>query len=272
MRLVSKFKRTWDVVQTILFILFIIPIALFYIFLLLLLSPYHLYYYTANWGLAARDFPAVQLYLDHFEALHPQLMARVAEHLRSAEFSQRPVPERHIKFWPTLTEDRHTLWIPMIAVVRTTHWTFTVASGLFMLLESAAVSRKDLWDLLEREVESKVPGLAEEQKQRFKKVKAKVCDHNLFNQIAFFKLRRNTEVGFVLPSDYAGRITVVKNKKIDWILDDGHPLVVPMDVTSFRLLRTLKNLLPIWRVINKDEDLQKTSTGWQMLDLREGTS
>jgi hypothetical protein len=55
--------------------LLIFPFALA---LLILLSPHAIYYYSANFSMVGRDMPIVQLYLDHFESLYPELIAFVA--------------------------------------------------------------------------------------------------------------------------------------------------------------------------------------------------
>jgi hypothetical protein len=251
-----------------LFLILLVPGCFFAIFLTLLASPYHLFYYSSNWGLSEKHFEPIQLYLDHFESLYPNLIAWVSGYLQSETFRKAEAP-RSVRFWPTLTKQRDIEGIPLVLMIRTTRWSFSVASGLFMLLENSGFRRRTLLDFLETEVESKVPTLTEQEKQDFRRVKEKVCNHNIFDAVA--SMRSNKKDGFVLP-DRGGaagdKIIPVTNGSIDWIVDGSHPVIVPMDSFTYYPLQRLASTMVIFQTIKKDEDTNGERSGWQALDLR----
>jgi hypothetical protein len=51
---------------------------------LILPLPYTLAHRSANFGMLKRDMPPVQLYLDQFEKLHPELMSSIREAYETA--------------------------------------------------------------------------------------------------------------------------------------------------------------------------------------------
>jgi hypothetical protein len=83
------------------FILLLAAIVLLPIYVLvqLLGLPYTIYYYSPNWGLSESDMPAVQLYIDHFQSLHPNLISSVeAAHKLAGRIDKRKLAA--IEFWP----------------------------------------------------------------------------------------------------------------------------------------------------------------------------
>jgi hypothetical protein len=228
-----------------------------------------LFFYSSNWGLLKKHYEPIQLYLDHFEALHPTLMGHVARHLHSPAFKHDQVVDS-IKFWPTLLKQRVIHGVPMFASVTTTKWSFSIAAGLFMLLDSARFDRTTLYDFLQSEVETKVPTLTDQQKQQFQNARDKACNHGVFRWINNFCLFGNSDTGFAIPGGFE-KAVAVKGASIAWLVDDSYPLIVPMDYHSFLIMKSLtKKALPIFKILSGSQAQvsQQNREGWQVVDLR----
>jgi hypothetical protein len=261
-------SRLYTFVTTIAFLLLLIPILAIAPWYIIVLSPFHLFFYSSNWGLLQKDYKVIQLYLDHFEALHPSLISYVAQYLQSPAFKHAQAPVA-IKFWPTITKEQDIEGVPLVLMIKTTKWTFSVAAGLFMLLETAGFKRRTLYEFLQKEVEAKVPTLTAQEKEDFQRVTSKVCNYRIIPPVRTFI---GGGTGFVLPESGSGtneKVIPMKDRSVDWILDGSYPLIVPMDNPSYRTVKYLSAILPIWKVIRgKEEPAAGERAGWQVIDFR----
>ncbi|KAJ9606486.1 hypothetical protein H2200_009447 [Cladophialophora chaetospira] len=242
-------------------ILFIVTLAI----LRLLVLPYTLFYYSAHWGLRKRDFAVVQLYLDHFQALHADLIAHFSRDFSSLDEARITAP-RVIRFWPMLIGQADIEGGSPVGIVRTWGHVFSGATALFVCLDGVGFSRKQLYALLQREVEAKVPSLTAEEKANFQRVKDKICENNLYAKL----IPTTDPSGFTLPTDAGEKIVVpVRNYAVDWVVEGPGVLVVPMDTRTLACFQRMTRLLPVWKKVETDEDLVMGAEGmWQMVDLR----
>jgi hypothetical protein len=147
---------------------------IFSIIVVIVTLPYTLFYYPPNFGIRRKDMVPVQLYLDNFQRLHPQLISAVSATYRSLQQSGSRIAAKpsNLQFWPSITE---TFIIQ--------EWSCSATTALFANLESAGWSRQVLWAFLRDQVERE-PGLVSEtQKADFARVMENMCSHNLVEDI-----------------------------------------------------------------------------------------
>ena len=264
------FYIVWWVIENLLVIFVFLPLWLVLVLVLLILTlPYTLYYPSSNFSMMSADMPPVQLYLNHFESLYPELIASVAAAHRLKRKGRPP----GIKFWPRKT-DRY--FLPMVFVtITSTHWTFSQSAGLFARLEATQIwDRRVLWAFLRDKVEQ--AGLVNEaEKAAFAAVMEKMCSHRLRDALAKLAVltglngtkgkpnERNRSMPMGMP------VVPVGNDSMEWILQKG-AFLVPNETVQPRL-SSLHQLIRfnMWGGFKKDADLENGLGGyWQIFDMR----
>jgi hypothetical protein len=259
------------ILGNILFLIIIVPpLAILGIIIIILTLPYTLYYYSPNWGMRKRHMPPVQLYLDHFERLHPELISSVAE---AHKFTRKGKPPG-IKFWPVKNYEHVVIPIPFVATYSSKKWTFSQAAGLFGRLEASGVAdRPVLWTFLRDEVER--AGLVNEtEKEAFMKVMTMMCTHRLKDLI--LKLKRSGKGSSGHSKEPAGppernmpmgmEVVLVEKDSVEWILHEGAFLVPVKGVPVGKLTQ-----FKMWGRVAKDVDVEKgLGNYWQVFDTRKG--
>jgi hypothetical protein len=252
-----------------LLLIIVLPLqVILFTILLIITLPYTLYHYSPNMGMNKKYMPPVQLYLDHFERLHTELISSV---VKAHKFTTKGKPPG-IRFWPVKNYERVVTGIPLVVSVTSQKWTFSQAAGLFARLEASEVAdRQVLWTFLRDEVER--AGLVNEaEKEAFKKVMTVMCTHRLLAQISKMLLPRNGSSG---RSDESaappGRnmpvgveVVLVKEDSVEWILHRG-ALLVPAKGVRLGKLTNFK----MWGKVGKDIDVEKgLGNYWQLIDIR----
>jgi hypothetical protein len=241
--------------------------------IIIITLPYTLYYRSSNWSMRERDMPAIQLYLDHFHSLYPQLVSSI---VTAHRLSPRRQPPPAIDFWPT-KRDHHTYWIPFIGTLRTKHYEYPHITGLFIALESAGWSRRTLLMFLRDKVEQR-PGLVHpEEKEAFAMVMEKLCTHDFMSWLRDTVLSR--------PIRFLAKWLAVRLKEwdrdvpmgmrairvsldsVDWILERG-AFLLPEDIKTRDCMDSLA-ALRMWRRVKNGEDLQMgLENYWQIMAAR----
>ena len=262
---------TWLIVVPILIIVFLI--------VYILTLPYTLFYFSSNFSLLTKDFPPVELYLRHFERLHPDLITYVAlAHTAAARRQGQPPGINH---WPR-QRSSESLYLVLVTYTRT-EWTFSQAAGLFARLEAANWDRRLLWTFLRDQVEQ--AGLVtQEEKEAYAKVMEKMNSHRLqtgidqvVRKIAGLCDRggdsdgqaqqQQEEVQADLYAHLNLPIEHVQEDSLDWILHRG-ALLVPNRKTWVKMV-SLAEFTPVWGKIRKGRDLEKGfGDRWQIIDVR----
>jgi hypothetical protein len=246
-----------------------IPLSFLLIYLIFFLtSPYTLYYYTANRSLLKRDMPAIQVYLNHFQRLYPELTSALA----AAKFRLPAL---------TIAQPRATLFWPSerssgdVAGMRVRQYNLTEAAVLFVQLEYAGWSRRMLLTFLRDKVEQGVGReITREEREAFGRVMKKLCDHDLTSwlmskfsdAVSFFeswtypRLKNWEEVdGVPRP------IVRMDYDSVEWVLRGG-AFVVPGSIRVRMMMKLTTKNFPLWQVVRNAVDLE-TGLGdyWQMM-------
>ena len=259
----------------VLWILAGIPIITFLFVLILLTTPHMLYFWSSNCGIRTRDKPFIQLYLDHFETLHPELPAA----LERAFAAYQPIPgEVPPHSWPQSPVGLGCIDIEKGPDVRYTTMNgrkFTLASGFFMQLERAGFARQALMELLMHDVESAIK-VDEQERAEYRRVMYKLCSHrtsDLWDSLVPFAVSEymtNGE-GFLTPGKSVLGLTpyLMRNdRRVDWVLQQG-AVLVPMDRDTYKKAEQLAKF-GLWKAVKNDVDLASATQEayWQLVDLR----
>ena len=272
----------WVLQQAFLWLIVVPVIIIVTLIIFFLTLPYTLFYYSSNFSLLPKDFPPVEVYLRHFERLHPDLITYVAlAHIAAAERRQ-PLGPPGINYWPRKKSSEYLF----LVVVTNTHteWTFSQAADLFAMLEAAQWDRKLLWTFLRDQVEQ--AGLAtQEEKEAYMKVMEKMNSHRLMTvmvpvlqKIAWLcccggdcdgqaEQQQQEEVQADRYAHLNLPIEHVQEDSLDWILHRG-VLLVPNRKTWVKMA-SLAEFTPVWGKIRKGRDLEKgLGDCWQIIDVR----
>jgi hypothetical protein len=220
----------------------------------------------ANVGLSSSNFPAIELYLDYFQNLHPELMERLTAMHAHRRRARTPEFGHPVRFWPARSE-------PNASKSGPPELTFGLVAGLFIDLELAGFPRQVLYDYLQAEVESKVE-VAPEDRKRFRKARNKACNYRVLGWLKHgLDEWTNWTTGYLpaekVPSET--KVIEVRDASLDWLVDASKPLLVPMDRLSCLLLDKLVEECPIWKRVKSAEDLHAASEEadcWQLVDQR----
>jgi hypothetical protein len=213
-------------------------------------------------GLRPSDYPAIELYLDHFSGLHPVLIQRLSTVQIVWTTSDFATLGLGLKFWPT---HRHS----------NDQYQFNTVTKLFVYLTTAGFNVKTLYDILQNEVETKIQ-ISSEDKERFQKIRNEICAPDSIDWMKhLFKM--NSTRGYKPAEKVPSGVKVIEMRKdsLDWLLDDSKPLIVPMDICSTNIMKTLTSLCPIWQRVDTDEELVSKSGMqyyWQLVDFRRAES
>lgn len=234
--------------------------------------PYTLYHFSPNWGIQEKDMPPVQLYLDHFYRLHPELIAGLHSNSERLHLltGKDPIPHRRIAFWPYKYDK----------IRGRTEFTFVTV--LFAVLEDAGWPRCVIWTFLRDEVEKNTVdlGLTAAQKGEFARVMQKMNSHDLASYIAklshkVYGARMNKQarrmVSNLEPLTHLHTVIPVSLDSLDWVLQRGCVVTPnPTDVwESFEGLSRLSKFSAIWGWVGKDRTLEEAiGRHWQILDMR----
>lgn len=252
-----------------------IPAMAAYLVFIVFTLPYTRLHASSNWSLRPRDSPVVELYLRHFEHLHPDLMSYVAAAHKESTQSEPP----GIDFWPHRVK-RSCIYF-FIGSRSTTTWKFSQSAGLFGRLEYAGWGRRLLWTFLRDQVEQ--AGLATPaERDAFARVMEKMNSHRLLGKasnlgekvfswsdhLGDVKAQQQQLVAFT--DRYGGRgfpIEHIRKDSLDWLLRRG-ALLVP-DRETRPMLRAMAGFTPAWGSITAESDLEKGLPDcWQTLDIR----
>lgn len=261
------------------FILFVLlpPLALFIFLYIIITLPYTLFFFSANWSMQSKHFPPVEVYLAHFERLHPELMAYVA--LAHERFRGQNTGSGGIEFWPHKT--KHETVFLIIATITETQWSFTQAAGFLARLEDAGWNRRLVWTFLRDRVEQ-AGVVSQEEREAFARVMELMNSHRILN-VSFghgtiwnsislhFRGNdhaRQLEEAAAARYAHLGRpIEHAREDSLEWVLHRG-AVVLPNNATRAALGR-LAVFAPVWGAFKKDSDLEQgIGDFWQIADAR----
>jgi len=224
--------------------------------------PYTFFYYTPNWGMLDKEKPPVQLYLDHFEALYPNLISFITSTSARGQ-------ARSVEFWPfKLTEQPFTMPSPGgLTMVGDKGYAFSKAAQLFGLLEDAGWSRRVLYTFLRDKVEQSEYALSVEEKEAFTAVMEKMCSHCFvpwLKNVFFWMLDISMEwldpplKGWESHLPSGMRIVYVHMNSVEWILETGNGrlpgiVLVPDKPKTLLSMRRLVGGLTIWGKVENVE-------------------
>lgn len=241
----------------------------------LLALPYTLKYFSSNWSLLSFETQPAELYLRHFERLHPELIG----HVRAAYAARtNKRPPRKLKFWPRETSQ---IIVPLVVTIR--EWKFSCAAGLFALLEDCGWDRMLLWTFLRDQVEN-AGFVSAEEKAAFARVMEVACS-NRFKGIRpiwvrSLQLLRNW-MGETDRSSKRQRAKIEKLKQkfdplgvpvitvsgdsIDWLLQRNAVLAIDRNIrdASYRM----KHFQPIWINEKNSQDPEISKSYWQQVSF-----
>jgi hypothetical protein len=232
-----------------------------------LASPYTLFYYAPNWGMLDKEISPVQLYLDHFEVLYPNLISFIASVSNSTISTGRHA--QSVEFWPfKLTEQPFTIPGPTGLITGSKGYAFSKAAELFGRLEDAGWSRRVLYTFLRDKVEQSEYELSAQEKEAFAAVMQKMCNHCfipwltnayhwIFDLSTQWMYRRVKGWDIHLPSEM--RIVYVDMNSVEWILERGNAhlpgvLLVPRSPKALSSMERLVQGLPMWGKVEMLED------------------
>lgn len=241
--------------------------------------PYTLFYRSSNWSMRKRDMPAIQLYLDHFRSLYPQLVASiVTAHDAAHRLSPRKKLLSAIDFWPTKRD--HDYWITSNEgrYISTTHYEYSQITELFIALESAGWSRRTLLMFLRDKVEQRSGLVPHEEKEAFARVMEKLCTHDfmswLWATVAIASFRFLFQWADVRLKEWDQDVPVgiraicVSLDSVDWVLERG-AFLLPEDIRTRGCMMGLAAKLPMWGRVKNGEDLQMgLGDYWQIMAAR----
>ena len=269
----QSFQVLRNIAAFILIFLALVPMVIYILIVFFVTLPYSLYHFSANWGIRRKDMPVVQKYLDCFQSQNPSLASHLAQAFQKPEWKSRNCPDC-VRFWPHKSETEYAC-IPFIASASVTDYTFSLAAGLFFMLEELGFQRRMLWEFLMNEVETNF-SVSEEDKVDFRRVMEKLCTGYVIEMMLPKQWKdrdatKDPEKGFSLPNDVPMGSQIVPFREGDgmqWILNE-RALIVPMDWTAYRKASGLLNF-GLWSAVKKDLDLEDGSLAgsWQCVDLR----
>ncbi|KAJ5818873.1 hypothetical protein N7474_004464 [Penicillium riverlandense] len=242
----------------------------------LLALPYTLKHFSSNWSLLSFETQPAELYLRHFERLHPELI----EHVRAAYAARtNKRPPRKLKFWPRETRQ---IILPLVVAIR--EWKFSCAAGLFALLEDCGWDRTLLWTFL-RDVVENAGLVSAEEKVAFRRVMKVACS-NRFKGIrpawvcSLQLLRKwmgETERSSKKQRDQIGKlkekfdplgvpVIAVSGDYIDWVLQRNAVLVLDHNIRDAS--HKMKYFQPIWINVKNSHDPENVSRSyWQQVSF-----
>jgi hypothetical protein len=230
--------------------------------------PYTFYHFPPNWGIQKRDMPPVQLYLDHFYRLYPDLIVGLHGNFERLQLliGKEPLVPQSIAYWP---HKYHS---------NTGSTEFT---ALFPVLEDAGWPRRVVWTFLRDEVEKNTVELelTNTQKGEFARVMQKMTSHNISGYVAMLShkivgARMNKQAREVFnlePLTDLHTVIPVSLNSLDWVLRRGCVVTPnPADVwESFERLSRLSKFSAIWVWVGKERTLEEAmGRHWQILDMR----
>lgn len=227
--------------------------------------PYSFYHSSPNWGIRKTDMPPVQLYLDHFSRLHPDLTAGLHSNIeRLLPITKKPFLPQSTRYWPNKYHSNTGS---------------TAFTGLFPILEDAGWPRRVVWTFLRDEVE-KTAVVTDAQKGEFAHVMEKMCSHHLADYEAkllhkVFGTWRNKQVRKMVfnlePLTDLHAVIPVSLDSLDWVLRRGSVVTPnPADVwESYHRLSRLSKFSAIWGWVGQGRTLEEAiGAHWQILDMR----
>ena len=252
-----------------------IPMVVCMLIVMILTIPYTFYFWSSNFGIRKRDMPFVQLYLDHFETLHPELASALERAFDACEPTEGRVSASS---WPHSLVGYNRIDVEKGADAKYTTrngYRFTLASGLFIQLEDAGFARQNLMEFLMHDVESNVK-VDEKERAEYRRVLYKLCSHRTSDLLDILlpfgvsKYMTNGE-GFLTPGKSALGFTpyLMRNdRRMDWVLQQG-AVLVPMDDDAYKKAEKLAQF-GLWKAVRDDVALASASQEayWQLVDLR----
>ena len=253
------------------FILFI-PL---YLAIVTITLPYTLFYRSSNWSMRKRDMPAIQLYLDHFQSLYPQIVASI---VTAHRLSPHRKPLSAIDFWPTKRDRDYWITSNGGRYIRTTHYEYSHITGLLIALESAGWSRRTLLMFLRDKVEQRSGLVQHEEKEAFARVMEKLCTHDfiswLWATVVTAPFRFLFQWVEVRLKEWDQDVPVgmrairVSLDSVDWVLESG-AFLFPEDIRTRQCMMSLAEKLPMWGRVKNGEDLQMgLGDYWQIMAAR----
>lgn len=233
--------------------------------------PYSFYHLSANWGIRKKDMPPVQLYLDYFYRLHPDLTAGLHSNIeRLLPVTKDPFMPQSIVYWPHKCHSN------------TGATELTGSATLFIVLEDAGWPRRVVWTFLRDEVEKNAVDLklTDAQKGEFAHVMEKMCCHHLAGYAEkllhkIFYAWRNKQVREMVfnlePLTDLHAVIPASLDSLDWMLRRGCVVTPnPADVwESSHQLSRLSRFSAIWGSVGQGRTLEEAiGSHWQILDMR----
>ena len=263
----------WMVIMILPYLILVIPL---YLAIMTITHPYTLFYRSSNWSMRKRDMPAIQLYLDHFQSLYPQIVASI---VNAHRLSPRGNPLRAIDFWPAKRDRDY--WITSNSgdrYIRTMHYEYSQITGLFIALESAGWSRRTLLMFLRDKVEQRSGLVPHEEKEAFARVMEKLCTHDfmswLWATVASASFRFLFQWAEVRLKEWDQDVPMgmrairVSLDSVDWVLERG-AFLLPEDIRTRGCMMSLAAKLPMWGRVKNGEDLQMgLGDYWQIMAAR----
>lgn len=237
----------------------------------ILCIPYTLYHWSSNFGIRTRDMAIVQLYLDHFQILHPELTDALE---RAYAGYQSIEDEFHSSFWPNSWEEDIEKGSE-IKYASMNGRKFSLAAGFFTQLDKAGFSRQALMEFLMHHVELEAK-VDEQERDEYRRVMYKLCARDLVDMILPWggKGYLTNGEGFLTPGKTPTGMTpylLRDDHRMDWILQKD-VVLVPMDWDTHSKAAELTKfgLFPLWKAVRDDIGLKESELKgcWQLVDLR----
>jgi hypothetical protein len=236
--------------------------------------PYTAFYSTSNWTLEEQDMPAIQLYIDHFQYLYPELVSCIVIAHGSSPRNGLP---RTFDFWPTRRKQQGYS-APVLGTGVTMQYQYSQITGLFIALEIAGWSRRTLLTFLRDKVEQRSGLVRPEEKEAFAVVMEKLCTHNFRTWLEHFLFSGPrdflTEWTYVRLRDWDGDVPMgmrairVSLDSVDWVLERG-AFLIPQDIKTCNCMKQLAAELRMWRTVKNAEELQMGLRNyWQIMAAR----
>ncbi len=270
----------WLALSQFIFWLVVFPIYLVLGFVLALITaPYHLFYFSSNWSMQPKHHAPVELYLQCFVQLHPDLQ----EYISHAECIMNSEPAG-ISGWPHKTKRKS--YFACFCTITETTCTFPAGANFFGMLEAAGWDRKLVWAFLRDQVEQSGM-VGEEGKAAFASVMEMMNSHRVIHAVAqlfestFFtwcglvekprssddpvRLQRERDAEKRL-SNLPAELCHARQDSLDWVLRRG-VLLVP-DYNTRRRLQFMTKFSPVWGKISTLQDAEKggPQSCWQFVD------
>jgi hypothetical protein len=227
--------------------------------LLLVTSPWTLYFYTANWGLLSRDRKTTRAYAERIQMTNPTVNNMLAYVRRSGHLSK----SAHLHFYPHKAK-RWFVFVPFLISMQGTDYTFPPLTELFTRLEDSGWKRKDVYALFAAMTSDGAT------REKINEVRRRVCRGEITTKMIHMWGVPLEPLGAWVeapPNMWTANRAVVDVDMSDttWILAGG-ALIRARDRETLKALDMLNQYLGMWKFVKTEDDL-RVEGYWQYIVL-----